>query len=719
MEEWLRSIGLGHLVAVFRDNGIATVDQLRELTEEDLREVSLTIGERKRLLRALATDLAVEQPAVAPSPPASEHSERRPLTVMFIDLENSTAIGERLDPEDMLDLIRAYRSFCGSAIDRFGGTVARFVGDGILTYFGYPVAHENDPERAVRAALQIAQGISGLATSAAAPLTVRIGIATGSAVIGDLDAGGLTDRAGATGSVLNLAARLQSIARPNGIVMGEQTHARIQALFECEPLGSVELSGFSAPRLPWRVLGVRQQAAGAATWPAHPTAFHGRTPELAVLRAELARAADGQGRAVLVIGEPGIGKSRLVERLVTGHLPSGTLLIRLAASAFDEDRPLGPVINHIRVTAGLDPADERPALLRKISAILAGDAGQRKRALPVLAGLAGLPINLPVQPQLSPEELRRQTVAILVEQLLAVSARQPVCLVMEDLHWLDPTTDELLDAILQQIKQAPLLLLLTARDTIERAWTERAGLTVLRLDRLSRPDVAAMLADLFGEAAPARDLLDRVIHRTDGVPLFVEEVARALLERRAEPGQQPRPAAELAEAIPASLQESLAARLDRSGPAKQLAQAAAVAGRSVRRDILATVCDSTAEALEQPLATLVESGILERHTRLGGETFTFSHALVRDAAYDSLLRGRRRDLHQRVARAMQAIDPAGVARDPEILALHLAEGGLPEEAAPHWLEAARRSLARSALTEATRCCAVPWSGSKAFRLRRG
>ena len=536
MEDWLKSVGLGHRAAALRKNGIS-LDQLPDLTEEDLRELGLTIGERKLLQRALRLGITERPPTQTPPQPVQNplDGERRPLTVVFIDLENSTALGERLDPEDLLDVIRIYRGFCGAAIDRFGGTITRFVGDGILAYFGYPVAHENDAERAIRAALQIAQGISGLVTPAAAPLTVRIGIATGSAVIGDLDAGGLTDRAGATGSVLNLAARLQSIARPNGIVIGEQTHARIQALFECELLGSVELSGFSAPRLLWRVLGVRQQSAGAATWPAHPTAFHGRAPELAVLRAELARAADGQGRAVLVIGEPGIGKSRLVEHLVTDHLPSGTRLIRLAASAFDEDRPLGPVINHIRVTAGLDPADERPALLRKISAILAGDAGQRKRALAVLAGLAGLPLNLPVQPQPSPQELRRQTVAILVEQLLAVAARQPVCLVIEDLHWLDPTTGELLDAVLQQIKEAPLLLLLTARDTIERAWTVRAGVTVLRLDRLSRPDVAAMLADLFGEAVPARDLLDRVIHRTDGVPLFVEEVARALLERRAEP----------------------------------------------------------------------------------------------------------------------------------------------------------------------------------------
>jgi class 3 adenylate cyclase len=701
VEDWLRSIGLGDRILAFRENNI-TPDQLRGLSEQDLRELGLTIGERKLLLRALDTDPPpTRAPVATSSPPALLQGERRPLTVMFIDLENSTAIGEQLDPEDLLELIRDYRGLCGAAIDRFGGSVIRFVGDGILAYFGYPTAHENDPERAVRAALQVTQGISAFATPAGTPLTVRIGLATGNAVVGDLDAGGLTDRAGGTGSVLNLAARLQSLARANGIVISEQTQARVEAVFECEALGSIELSGFPTPRLPWRVIGERQRSAGGSVRPVHLTKFHGRQHELAVLRRELELAVAGQGRAVLIMGEPGIGKSRLVEHLITWHLPAGTRLFRLAASVFDEDRPLAPIIDHLRAVAELHPTDERPAALRKISDILAGTAEQRKRALPILTGLAGLPFDAPGLTQFSPQELRRQTVAILVEQLLAFTQKLPVCLVIEDVHWLDPTSRGLLEAILERISTVPLLLLMTARDTLSRDWLAQAAITVLRLGRLARPDVAAMLSDLFGQSAPSGDLLDRVIHRTDGVPLFVEEVARVLLERRAEPAQAPQVSPDL-EAIPASLQESLAARLDRSGAAKQLAQLAAVAGRSVRRDILAAASETSSEGLEQPLATLVEAGILERQKRLGIETFTFSHALVREAAYASLLWGRRRELHQRVARAIQAVDPAGAARDPDVLALHLSEAGLAEEAAPLWMEAARRSLARSALTEATR-----------------
>ena len=701
VEDWLTAIGLGHRIGAFRDNGI-TLDQLPELTEGDLRELGLTIGERKLLRRALASQPALVRPIAPPTHPTSPpQAEHRPLSVMFIDLVGSTGIGERLDAEDLLDLTRTYRAFCGSAISRFGGSAVRFVGDGILAYFGYPIAHENDPERAVRAALEITRGIGALSTPAGTPLAVRIGIATGSAVVGDLDAGGLLEQHSATGSVLNLAARLQSLARCNGIVIAEQTHTRVAGLFDCEPLGSVELNGFAAPRQPWRVIAERARSARTEHSTPRLTRFHGREAELAVLRAELERAASGQGRAVLVLGEPGIGKSRLVEQLALHHLPAGTRLISLVASMFDEDRPLGPLIDRLRTVSGLDPADERAVGLGKVAAVLAGSTEQRKRALPILAELAGLPIDHPGRPT-SPEELRRETVAVIVEQLLAIAQAQPVCLVVEDLHWLDPTSRELLDAVLGRLAQARLFVVLTAREGMGPDWTERPGLTVLRLERLSRAEVAAMLEDLFGEAAAARRLLDRVVHRTDGVPLFVEEVARVLLDRQAESGNGASLNGGESALIPASLHESLVARLDRSGAAKNLAQVAAVAGRSVRRDVLARACEASAESLEEPLSALVETGILERHTRLGGEIFSFSHALVRDAAYDSLLRDRRRDLHRRIGRALQAIDPAGVARDPEMLALHLTEGGLAAEAAPHWTEAARRSLARSALTEATR-----------------
>ncbi len=611
---------------------------------------------------------------------------------MFVDLEDSTALGERLDPEDLLEMLQAYRAFCDAAVNRFGGSVVRYVGDGILAYFGHPSAHENDPERAVRAALEIAGGISALITPAQMPLSVRIGIATGTAVVGDLDPGGGTDHAEATGSVLNLAARLQTLARRNGIVIGEHTHSRVQPLFECEPLGSVELRGFPTPRVPWRVIGEKPHRGLAA--PARLTGLHGREAELSVLQGMLNQAAAGNGQAALVMGEPGIGKSRLIEHLIAHHLPAGMRVSHLATTPFDENRPLGPVIDHVRIVSGLEPEDTPPVARRKIAYIVAGTTEQRKRALPVFARLLGFPLEGPDQASLSPEQVRDQTVAVLAEQILAIATRQPLCLIVEDLHWLDPSTRELLEAILPRVAGAPLALLLTGRDGVNLDWLG-SDVMVLRLDRLAQSEVADMLNELFGVTRPLPALLEQVVHRTDGVPLFVEEVARVLLERSGE-------STELIDFVPESLQESLISRLDRSGPGKQLAQVAAVAGRSVRRDVLARACGLAPEGLEPSLSLLVEAGILERHTRLRVEIVSFSHALVREAAYSSLLRGRRRELHRRMARAIRESDPAAAARDPDVLAHHLMEGGLAEEAAPLWLEAARRSLARSALTEATR-----------------
>jgi len=704
VEQWLNSVGLGQWIAAFRDQGI-TRDQLTALTESDLREIGLNIGERKRFLQALAND-APRDRKTPPETATATRAERRPLTIMFVDLVNSTGLGERLHVEDLIEVIRRYREFCGTAVTRFGGQIVRFLGDGMLAYFCYPVANENDPERAVRAALEIVRGIGGLATPAGDPLQVRIGLATGRVVVSDLFAGGAADPHTILGSTPNLAARLQSLSPANGIVVSEATHARVQALFACESLGTVKLNGFDQPLQPWLVVRERPRRGlpGAAVRPQPLTAFHGRASELNMLGLLWSEAERGEGKVVLVVGEAGIGKSRLVEHLVEAHLPAGSRVVHLGASAFDEDTPFRPLIDHVRAIAGLTGAETAGDALAKIDAVLLGDGAPRHHAAAILAGLVGVPVDDPGLARLRPHELRAQTIAALVEQLLLLAERHPVCVVVEDLHWMDPTSREVLDNLMQRLHGQRILMLLTVRPSAAADWAVKAD-TTLRLGRFGPEQVTAMLGDLFAGRPMPPHLVREVISRTDGVPLFVEELGRLLLAREARRTAGDRvgeeTAADEAE-IPASLDESLMSRLDRSGIAKEIAQAAAVVGRSVRLDVLAAVCSVPPQALAEPLAALVASGVLDPGAAPLSDFYRFHHALLRDVAYGSLLRDRRRELHARVAEVLQDIDPDMVELHPEVLAMHLTEGGLAEDAAPHWLEAARRSLARSALTEATR-----------------
>ncbi len=700
MEEWLTSVGLGARVAAFRDQGI-TLDQLDDLTDEDLRELGLTIGERKRFRRALQQRQPDHQPGVI----ATTRAERRPLTMMFVDVVNSSALGERLEPEDLLEVIRRYREFCGAAIMRYGGLIARMVGDGILAYFCYPVANENDPERAVRAALDIVRGVGAVATPAGVPLALRIGIATGRVIVSDLFAGGEADRRTIIGSTPNLAARLQSLAPPGGVVIAEETEARVRGLFRCEDLGSNEVRGFVQHHRAWLVhddLADGRHAA-AARRPARLTPFFDRQAEAAVLTERWARAQSGEGNVVLLVGGGGIGKSRLVEHFLTER--PNIRAERIAASAFDEDSPLHPVIVLLRHLAQIDPAEQpleqRRKLADALAASAADNAADNADALPLLAELLGIPSDVQAPP-LAPAILRERLLSVLHAQLRAMAEARPLCLVIEDLHWLDPTSRELLDRVIGDIVESRLLLVLTARDGFDAPWIRGRDTMVLQLKSLSPADVDGMVQSLFGGRTIPAPLARLIARKTDGVPLFIEEVGRSVLLAEAEAGSDSALFEISEQAIPASLHESLMARLDRSGIAKDVAQIAAVVGRSVRRDLLAAIAAMPPDALHQPLAALVEAGVLYPDTVGGEEGYSFTHALLRDAAYDSLLRDDRQMLHLRVARALQRRDPALATQQPELLALHLTEAGQAEEAASLWLEAARRSLARSALTEATR-----------------
>jgi predicted ATPase/class 3 adenylate cyclase len=702
VEEWLSSIGLGDRVPAFRAQGISA-DQLGELTDDDLRELGLTIGERKRFRRAIAArhPVSADEPLSSALPVLeTTRAERRPLTMMFVDLVNSSRLGERLEPEDLLEVIRRYREFCGTAITRYGGHIARLVGDGVLAYFCYPVANENDPERAVRAGLEIARRIGELVTPAGEPLNVRIGIATGRVIVSDLFAGG-EDRRSIIGSTPNLAARLQAFAASGGVVIADETHDHVAALFSCEDLGEHEVRGLERRHRAWRVLG---EAPTPRTHykrrPRRLTAFHDRVEEFRILAQHWQQAREGRGCTLVVIGEGGIGKSRLVQQFLATAVDARTRVVHLAASAFDEDSPLRPVIAFLRSAARLDPDASKEARLARLARVLAGEEGRKREVLPLFGELVGIATDDPAISRLPPEVLRERLLAMLVEQFRLAASDAPLIAVVEDLHWLDPTSRELLERVVRTAAGHTAMLLLTTREGFEASWLADCA-TVLPLGKLPNTAAGDMVRSLFGDRPVPPQLMGAIARRTDGVPLHIEAVMRSLLQLPALPELDSGQFDLVDLAIPASLSASLMARLDRSGGAKQIAQVAAVVGRSVRRDVLAETARLPDAEMEQALASLVEADLLFPDDD-GGKNYTFTHALLRDAAYDSLLRDDRRALHLRVARALQHLDPHTVEQQPEVFAHHLTEAGVAQEAASYWMEAARRSLARSALTEATR-----------------
>jgi predicted ATPase/class 3 adenylate cyclase len=698
MEDWLRSIGLAGRIAAFRAHGI-TFGQFDELSEDDLQELGLNVDEQQRFHVALA---ALRERGDARSGPAASSSrrtltERRPLTMMFIELVDAPRLNELMPADDLIAVVRLYQAACQAAVERYGGCVARQVSGSVLAYFCYPEANENDPERAVRAALDLLRDAETLASPAPAPLRLRIGIATGRVIISDLLAGGHADRRTIVGSTANLAARLQDVAKPGTVVLAAATHARVRGLFDCEDLDKLTLRGFAQPVPAWRVLRERAQAeqASAADAPS-PTLFCNRQREMPVLAEHWAAAQAGRGGAALLIGEAGIGKSRLIETFLARHCRDGGTVIQLAASPFHVDTALFPFTSWLAARAGLavrEPAEEQRARLR---AILPPASPEAADGVAVLGSLFGL--TPPAANPGTPAQLREQTLTLLAGRILALTETGPLCLVVEDLHWLDATSLELLGRLVEAARGRRLLLLLAARDGFAPPWPP-ASITTLPLGRLAAEEAAGMVGSLFGQRKLPPRLLAGIVRQSDGVPLFVEEVVRTVLA----PGEDASAAfvAEAAEArIPASLHDSLMARLDRSGIAKEIAQVASVIGRSGRRDILAAVALLPAEQLREPLATLAAAGVMARDDRAGSATYTFTHALLRDAAYDSLLREQRHALHLRVAHALQALDPVAVEQQPELMALHLTQAGQAEAAAPFWREAARRNLERSALDEA-------------------
>lgn len=690
LEGWLHEAGLGRHAAAFRAERIAP-GQLTALTDAELRELGLTLGDRIRFRQALART-SFERGRT------DTVAERRPLTVAFFDLVDSTGLAERLDAEDLVATLRRYHEACIGPILRYGGQVAQYLGDGILAQFCYPVAHEDDPERAVRAALDAVAAVSRLTAPDGTSLAARVGIATGLVVAGALfdspEAPARGEPNQALGTTPNLAARLQALAPPAGIVVAAGTARKLRGSFILDDLGPRTLRGFSAPVQAFRVIAERPRSARPRRGAPRLAGFVGRTAELALLHARWEAALAGHGGVVTVRGEAGIGKSRLARRFVATRRNRGaSVAFALFASPFHVDEPLQPVIAALQGLVSQDDGrgPDRLDWLRRV--LLLGHAGAddeaRFAALADLLGLAG-EREAALLDGITPGRLRTLTLEALVTAMVRVERTRPLLLLIEDAHWLDPTTLDFVERVAAELGGRRVLVLLTAREEFSPAADVWAGTTFLELRGLPEPEAAQLFAALSGEDPDLTPIGRDLAARTAGVPLFVEEFAHAVRERSSS-----LTASSGVPEIPSSLHECLAARLDRSGAAKGVAQAAAVLGEDdLQVELLASVAGLPPAAVAEALPGLAAAGVLQRRHDPDGDAWSFRHALLREAAYDSLLRERRRALHSRAADAL-----AGTA-EHAVVAHHLCEAGRLGESVPRFLAAAQRSLARSALLEA-------------------
>jgi class 3 adenylate cyclase/tetratricopeptide (TPR) repeat protein len=707
---WLRGLGLGRYEAAFRDNEIdETV--LPNLTAEDLKDLGVSIvGHRRKLLDAIAT-LRTDAGAKAPSsdaastssaPTASpeDRAERRQVTVMFSDLVGSTALSARMDPEDLREVISTYQKCVAETVGRFGGFVAKYLGDGVLVYFGYPQAHEDDAERAVRAGLELVAAVGSLKTLVT--LETRVGIATGLVVVGDLIGSGEAQERGIVGDTPNLAARLQALATPANLIIAASTRQQIGELFDLEALGPRQLAGFAEPQRAWRVLGESGAASRFEALRSGKTPLVGRDEEVELLLRRWEQAKMGEGRVVLISGEPGIGKSRLTAALSERIRTDPHTRLRYFCLPHYQDSALYPFIIQLERAAGFARDDTVEAKLSKLRALLAPGIHDDDD-VSLLTELLSLP-SFAADLNLSPQRKREKRFEALLKQLEAEARRRPVLIVFEDAHWIDPTSRELLDLTVDRVRRLPVLLVITFRPEFQPAWVGRSHVTSLALNRLSERDGAVLAQKLAGNVALTPDIVAKIVERTDGVPLFVEELTKAVLESA---GQVDRVVAVLAKtslaalSVPTTLHASLIARLDRLGPVpKEVAQIGAVLGREFAYELIAPVIQRDERDLRAALVQLNDAGLLFCHGTAPHSSYIFKHALVQDTAYGTLLRGRRQELHARVAAVLERDFQELVERQPELMAHHLSGAGDNERAIDEWLRAGKHAAARSAHVEA-------------------
>jgi class 3 adenylate cyclase/tetratricopeptide (TPR) repeat protein len=699
--EWLTSIGLGEYAQRFAENRI-DASVLRDLTNQDLEKIGIPLGHRKKMLRAIA-ELSGVTPQAVTGPNRQDPAERRHLTVMICDLVGSTALSARLDPEDMRAVIDAYHAACARITRTYDGFLAEFRGDGILAYFGYPIAHEDDAERTVRAGLDIIAAVARLETRAAEPLAVRIGIATGVVVVGE---GELREHA-VVGDTPNLAARLQALAEPGTIVVAASTRRLLGDLFRLCDLGSHEVKGIAEPVAAWAVEGVSDsESRFEAVRAAGLTDLIDREDELDFLLERQRLAWKGEGQIVLISGEPGIGKSRLAAALAERIASEPHTRLRYQCSPYHTNSALRPFIAQLERAAGFKADDSSEQRLDKLEAPLAMSASRIEGVAPLFAALLSIPFGERYPPlALSPTQQRRRTLAALLDQFEGLARQQPILLSFEDAHWADATSLELLDLTVERVRQLPVLALFTFRPEFEPPWVGLPNVGSLTLGRLSSNDVENMVARVTAGRVLPVEVMKQIVSKTDGNPLFVEELTKTVLETRilvedAEVYRLEGPLPPLA--IPETLQDSLMARLDRLAPVREIAQLGAAIGREFSYSLVRALVGRDESALKHGLAQLEQAGLVFRRGQPPDAVYSFKHVLVRDAAYESLLRSRRQQLHGQIARALEERFAAIVASQPEIVAHHFTEAGLVDPAIEYWLKAGVKAYSLYANEDAVR-----------------
>ena len=689
VRSWLEARGFGPFADVFESRQVDG-EALQLLTDEHLKEMGIPLGPRVKLLAAIAQLGGAAQKPLA--------VERRRLTVMFVDLVGSTSLSSRLDPEDLRVLIREYQRAVALEVARYDAHVAQYLGDGILAYFGYPRAHEDDAERAVRAALAMVRAIGAQCSPGGQPLAVRIGIATGLVVVGDLLGTGAAKEHAVIGETPNLAARLLELAAPGEIVMSAQTRALTGRLFELRDLGPQKLKGMPAPVVAYTVLSERPvETRFEARQGENLTVMVGRDDELALLGERWQRAAKGRGQVVIVTGEAGIGKSRIVRELVDSLSTQPHVRISNQCSPHHADSALYPMIHQLLRASGIGHAQGVDEQLDRLEALLQGAEKSEAALIAALLGIDGSGRYGRIE--LTPEQQRARTFEALLNQLVRVARREPVLWVLEDAHWIDPTTLELVDMCLERLADVPVLAVITARPDFAHDFGATEHLARVTLGRLGRRQIASMMSNLAHGKTLPEAVVREIAAKTDGVPLFVEELTKTVLESGL---LQETDDAFVLEgplqrlSVPASLHDSMMSRLDRHQSLKEVAQTAACIGREFEYGLLSKVCSVPEDALRDALQRLEDAELIFRRTTTREPHYVFKHALVRDAAYESLLKAKRQEVHTRVLEALEGAPEV----PPEILAQHAAEAGLPEKAIDYWQKAGALAIARPAYQEA-------------------
>jgi class 3 adenylate cyclase/predicted ATPase len=708
LAEWLGRHDLGQYAQTFAENNIDH-SVLPDLTDNDLKNLGVSsLGHRKKLLRAIealtrrptGTTAAVSDVAVAP-PPLLQHREAefRQITVMFSDLVGSTQLSEKLDPEDLQKLIDAYRAECSGAIKRYGGEVARYFGDGVMAIWGFPGARENDAGRAIHAALDIVSGVPKI--TGPVSLACRVGVCSGPVVVGEIEDGGMWSM-DAVGETPNIAARLQSLAAANSVLISESTRRLVAAAFDFQDLGLQELKGVTEPLHVYRVLSAKNTASRfEAAHAGSLTPFIGRSSELSLLLDRWQKVKEGDGQVIFLSGIPGVGKSRLLHELKSKIQQEPHLLLHHQGSPYHSQSAFSPVIMQIEQAAQLTAREADADKLAKLEAYLPPSADGSMEPVLLIAKLLSIPLENRLELSgLTAQQIKNKTISTLVDMLSAFSVQRPTLCIFEDAHWLDPSTLELLELIISRIDHARVLLIVSCRPEFRPTWINYATTTTLSLTRLSHTEVRAMIRDLLMGGNMPQPLLDQIIEKADGVPLFIEELTstmlgaplrtRGTLERREQPLLK----------VPDTLSDALMERLDRVAPSRRLAQIAAVIGREFSFDLLSIASQIDKDDMLSALSLLERADIIYRVEIWPSVRFAFKHALLRDAIYDSLLRSKRQQIHADIAAILEHDFPELAENQPEILAYHYQEAANHQQAILCWFKSGQRAIKHSANVEA-------------------